>query len=339
MKNLYDQFLYKNSKLKITSEEVETSDVLRVCFQLGNVCTYDCSYCGEGNKNGTHKWPEFSIVENLVREIDRVYKSSPYNKKEIVFEYLGGEVTVWKDFEKLLVLVHELGNKSWIITNGVRSLRWWEEHAKYFEVVTLSAHLEFCDIEHLCSVGNIINDNNVFASITVLMYPPKWNECLAAIEYLKENSRCSCTIKPLVKTVTDFGEPWDYTTEEHDFIKNNSGIKKGRLIWGNSENVTIWRNSKTGKILRRPGDDIIVFRENNFYNWKCYVGIDTLYLQNNGDIRVGAMCEPVPPLGNWKRDELSTVRWPFEPVICKYLNCNCQADFRARKFKNNDNNI
>ena len=187
MKNIYDQFLHKNIELSITDEDFETSDVLRVSFQLGNVCTYDCSYCHHSDKDGSFKWPEFTIVEKIIREIDRIYKAPPYNKTKIIFEYLGGEVTLWKDIEKIIILVNELGNKSWLITNGVRSLRWWEEYGKYFEIVTISAHLEFCDIEHLCNVGNILADNSVLASTIILMYPPKWDECLTAIEYLKEN--------------------------------------------------------------------------------------------------------------------------------------------------------
>lgn len=338
MKNIYDQFLYKNLNLTITNEDFETNNILRVCFQLGNICTYDCSYCSDGNKNGTHEWPEFSIVENLVLEIDRIYKAAPYNKKEIIFEYLGGEVTLWKDFEKLLILVYELGNKSWLVTNGVRTLRWWKEYGKYFDLITLSAHLEFCDIEHLCDVGNILSNNNVLTSITVLMYPPKWNECLAAIKYLKENSKCSCFTKTLVKTTDDtsFGDEWEYTNKELDYIKKNFLIIRGS---SRISDFFLWRNSKTREIQTRDSEVGLTFRENNFYNWKCYAGIDTLYLENNGDVRVGAMCRPVPPLGNWKKDDVSTIKWPFEPVICKYLQCICGHDLRARKFKTNDNNI
>jgi len=341
MKNIYDQFLHKDIKASITNEDFETSDVLRVSFQLGNVCTYDCSYCHPDDKDGSVKWPEFSIVENIIREIDRIYKLPPYNKTKIVFEYLGGEVTLWKDIERTITLVNELGNESWLITNGVRSLRWWEEYGKYFKLVTISAHLEFCDIEHLCKVSNILADNNIIASISILMYPPKWNECLAAIQYLKEHSK---GMNISAETLHDpYGENliWNYTDEENDFIKNNTNIttvnRKKELEWLNE--TSFWRNSKTGEILRRPGSSIKSFRENNFYNWKCYVGIDTLYLAGDGDIRVGAWCRPAPSLGNWKRDDLSTIQWPTAPVICKYLQCNCGHDFRARKFKNNDNTI
>lgn len=335
MKNIFDQFLHKD----ITNEDFETSDVLRVSFQLGNVCTYDCSYCSPTNKDGSDKWPEFSIVENIVKEIDRVYKSFPYNKKQIVFEYVGGEVTLWKDFEKLLILVYELGNKSWIVSNGVRTLRWWEEYGKYFELVTLSAHSEFSDIEHLCNVGNILADNNVLVSTIVMMYSPNWNECASAIEYLKENSKGMNVSAESLHYHNSDGTLWDYTPEQIDFLNNNSNLspvnRKKELKWLNE--VTFWRNSKTREIIKRPGNSIKSFRENNFYDWKCYVGIDTLHLGGDGDIRVGAGCRPVPNLGNWKQS--STIRWPSGPVICKYLHCNCGHDFRARKFKNNDNTI
>jgi hypothetical protein len=268
-----------------------------------------------------------------------VYKSSPYNKKEIVFEYIGGEVTLWKDFEKLLILVYELGNKSWIVTNGVRALRWWEEYGKYFEHVTVSVHLEFSDIEHLCKVSNILVENDVITSLAIMMYPPKWDECLKAIDYFKTNSTCkSISLLPL----TDFSDGlfWKYTTDEVEFIRKNSIIYPiNKKFNKNLHEISFWRNSSTEEILLRPGSKVLAFRENNFFNWKCYAGIDTLYLENNGDIRVGAMCKPVPPLGNWKDDDVSTIKWPFEPVICKYLQCNCGHDLRARKFKNNDNTI
>jgi hypothetical protein len=51
-----------------------------------------------------------------------------------------------------------------IVTNGSRTLRWWEEFiadAKNLTVVTISIHLEYADMEHIINVCKIIVKNNV----------------------------------------------------------------------------------------------------------------------------------------------------------------------------------
>jgi hypothetical protein len=45
------------------------------------------------------------------------------------------------------------------------------------------------------------------------------------------------------------------------------------------------------------------------------------------------MCYVRPPIGNWKRDNLDELTWPFEPVRCPFNSCFCTHDMKARKFK------
>lgn len=334
----YNQFLLKGDNFNPFT--ANSNDYLRVCFQLGNVCTNDCVYCPPSSKDGSYPWPSYEESSRIINKINQVYKSAPYNKKSIQFELLGGEVTLWKDIEKIIELIHSQGNGVDLVTNGVRTVRWWSEYGKYFSHVTLSFHPEFAEKEHATDVLNTLTDNNVPSGALVLMLPSHWDKCLETIDYMKTYGKWYISH---IRALTLIGEKgqhdrWPYTEEQWSWLAQNNSFRQihGKKIpykTGPHQTAPFWSNSETGETLKENFETIISNRRNNWYGWDCYIGIDTLYLEQNGDIRRDAMCYSAPPLGNWKYDDLDTVVWPHEPIRCKFLSCFCTHDMKARKIK------
>ena len=334
----YNQWLMKEHNFNTSA--ANSDNYLRVCFQLGNVCTNNCVYCPPGCKDGTYPWPTYEQAARIINKIDQVYKSAPYNKKKIQFELLGGEVTLWKDIEKIIELIHSLGNDVDLVTNGVRTVRWWAEYGKYFSHVTLSFHPEFAEKEHATEVLNTLTDNNVGAGTLVLMLPSHWDKCLETIEYMTAHGKWEVGRIRSLTLIGHMGQHdrWPYTDDQWSWLEKNNSFypvngKKVQYKEGPHWQVPVWRNSETDEILREDFETVISNKRNNWYGWDCYVGIDTLYLEQNGDIRRDAMCYVAPQLGNWKKGNLDNITWPYEPIKCKFLSCFCTHDMKARKIK------
>jgi len=320
--------------------------LLRINWSLGNVCTYKCSYCAKSNMDGSHPWPDIKVAQKTVRDINDIYRSEIYKKQKIVFEFLGGEVTLWRDIEKLLDVICETDNLAMLVTNGVRTLRWWKENAPKFGYVTLSFHPENADYRHITEISNVLTEQGVGVGILCLMYPEKWDYCLEAHEYFVTNSKAE---NISVQWLTLLGEsaaaagydmtnsqkiPWPYSPEQRAQLEkmvdhynpakiNNSKWLMVGMQFYEKNNILNYKTISSSELSANG--------LNNWRDWNCYVGIDTLYLKHNGDIRRDAMCKIEKPMGNWKQDDLKKLNWPTQPVKCRFSNCFCSHDFRARK--------
>lgn len=317
---------------------------LRIGAQLGNYCTYKCTYCSPEDSDGTAPWPEeerFNKLCELVDEIDQVYRNPPYNKKHIIWELLGGEITVWKNIERFIEYVSSKGHHMQLVTNGVRSIRWWETYGKLFKHITLSYHPEFADYKHITDVGNILNTNNVAVSTMIMMYPDKWDKILEAINYMRTNATFPVSVKTLYQKGANLSGKWPYTPEQEKFIQDVV-VKKTSDIPKTEENITHYSTFAIKKLpdgtydgVRVDMEDIINSDKNIWTGWKCNVGIDTLYIDPTGKVKISSSCF-LPYRGilfNWITSERNTWKFPTKPVICEFKSCYCGHDIRARKEK------
>lgn len=347
----HDQWLWSDLPVpedRIAHDGYLRNNMLRVAFQPGNICTYDCIYCPPGAKNGSDKWPSIDRVEGLIHAIDGVYRKPPYNKADILYEWQGGEVTVWPEFDRALAVLRNLGSKSDLITNGSRSLRWWRENARSFRWVTFSFHPQFADKQHTLEVLNLLSDEGVCCCALVLMLPSHWDKCMDAIRYLEENCRCTqisaMVVNQIDSTPDRDHQIWDgYTEEQLETIRSIGSFMPKNAIPGLADaantHTQMLRNSGTGGIYLTDTHEMLRNQHSNWLGWHCMIGIDTLFLSKDGSIRIDAMCDAGPSLGNWRTDDVSQIRWPTSGVVCPRTYCACAHDMRARKFKNSSHAI
>jgi MoaA/NifB/PqqE/SkfB family radical SAM enzyme len=337
----YDQWLNAGYNKKqhtsmFTTERLQHSNYLRINFQPGNICTYDCTYCPKGAKAGDHGWPDPDRLKQLIDRIHAVYTQPPYNKDCIIYEWLGGEVTLWKHFPAILSHVVAIGDRNALVTNGVRSLNWWSQFGNDLDHITLSYHSEFSDVEHVTAVMNQMSDRGISVWCLVLMYPVLWERCVSAISYMQEHGRWG-GITPFVVNYSsvELGKAWPSYEQQHwDWFAANprfmTNQKSKNELSKNIITKTLYRDSSTGSIKWQPPEQLIQTQRNSWQGWHCMIGIDTLGIERNGNVRPDMGCRAGPSIGNWLHDDIDELVWPTEPVHCPKSQCFCVHDMHAR---------
>ena len=112
-------------KLKHEDPKHESWFVVNWC--LGNTCNFKCSYCPSALHDGSIGWPELETIKKFILTV-----KEQVQRKNIYFEFTGGEVTTYRHFAEVCKYCTELGIKVGLISNGSRTLRYWEENKQYF---------------------------------------------------------------------------------------------------------------------------------------------------------------------------------------------------------------
>ena len=229
--------------------------------------------------------------------------------------------------------------------------------------MTLSYHPEFANYKHLCDVSNLLADLNIVTSILVLMYPKLWEKCVKAHKYFKANSKATICLQRLhlISTSKDgktLGkedgwiskhEKYFYTKDQLAYLSEHKEIK-GIVKFKHNLGISYFDSKNQKSPLEVTSSFLSINDLNNWKNWECYVGIDSLFLEQNGDVRRAVMCRVESlktrslEIGKWRTfkspkkswsENLEEIHWPVKPVICPYNICFCGADYRTRKTREN----
>jgi organic radical activating enzyme len=170
---------YKDQKIIEIRNE---SNYIIVDWVLGNFCNYKCSYCFPGSNTGDQRPPKISeeIKDNIRHMVSEIKK---HQKKEkiINFTLSGGEPTMYHDLENLISFLKTLGMVT-LVTNGSRTLDWWEHHWQYFNHIIISYHTEFANYDHIQQLAEFLS-TKVATSLHVMMHYQNFEETVAT--YLK----------------------------------------------------------------------------------------------------------------------------------------------------------
>ena len=323
------------SKWNHNQDDIFDNRVLRVNWHLGNTCTYKCSYCDPKLNSGDIPWVNIAAAKKIVDDIVAVY-STQYNKNTFIFEITGGEPTVYPGIEELCRHMKSLGIFIQLCTNGSRTVRWWEENAENFTLITNSYHVEFTDVKHLTAVCNTVIDKGVIANALVLLDPFNFDKVKNDLEYMKEFGNFGISVRRVYdrNPTSTIKRASAYTDEQLLYFNNNIHIKE-KITIPFSDNMwhrTIMIKDKIQLTVNE--NTVFSTDDNNFLGWDCYAGIDTLSLDVNGNI-LPAYCYTgyKKVIGNWLTDDLAELHWPRESMKCGDMRCVCVHDIRARKIK------
>ena len=142
-----------------------------------------------------------------------------YDNKKLYFEFTGGEVTMWKHFPRLAEFLKSNGADVGLISNGSRTLRWWREHKKLFDNVSISYHPEQADLEHLVEVFTEIR-RDLKTHCNVMMHPKKefFDKGIKLAKKIVRLSDITLALQPLI---IDFQtDLYEYTDEQMEIIDN-----------------------------------------------------------------------------------------------------------------------
>ena len=307
--------------IKLVHSNPVSEDWFVVNWCLGNTCNFSCSYCPSNLHDGSIRWPEPGVIKNF---IDKVKEKHPY--KKLYFEFTGGEVTMYKHFSDICQYCYDNDIKVGLITNGSRTLRYWEEHKKFFDHVCISFHPEFSDEKHFIDIIKCIH-NDIRTHVNIMMSPEKFDYCYSVANKVKNLGNVSMALQPLIH---NFGSVvFDYNDfqkkifdKQHELITRHIKFTKSfdyyrgamRLIYedGTSEVSSAHR--------------FISSNTNDWSGWKCYAGVEQIIVDLGGNIFRG-WCREGGSIGNVNED----FDLPDMPVVCTKTMCHCNFDIMSNK--------
>jgi len=293
--------------------ETDRSKFISIPWYIGSVCNYRCSYCIPDFHDGKEKFPD--TYKPFIKLIDKVQKKYPGT--EILAHLYGGEVTLWDKFYPLICDLNERGVGTRIVSNGSRSVEWWKKVADKISYLIVSYHMEYASEDHITEVMKLFDGNS---QISFMIPPEKFDEAVEMMPRISENSET--LLIPKFLRIKFTSELYPYTQEQLDFF--NKTVYGGKYYTGAGKYSygRIYRQSDDGKNeLVGNVRQLYLKKLNRWKGWKCWGGIEQLFVEYNGDICVG-QCRR-GKFGNIYEDDYEL---PDEPFICDKDICNCTQD-------------
>jgi organic radical activating enzyme len=321
---------------KLIRIEASYPKLLKIYYDLGNVCNYKCWYCFPGSNEGTSSWPNATIVKkNLVTLINYYLSTGVVN--EIELHFLGGEPTLWPKLSEVIEYVTANSTvKIHMLTNGSRTMRWWRENAKFFDFIGISVHHESADVDHLIELGNFLYSSGIKFHTSVLMDHTNWNKSIDVLNRLTSTKKKWLVLsKPIhINGVVNYDA--DQSKFLHKHIKRWPAIKdwlKFLLLKRRSYKAFY----SDGSTVKTNSDNyFLLTMANKYQGWECTLGINYLFIDRKGNL-TGTCNQHLYGLNYYFNINAVDFSKTFSPeiktVTCDRYICTCPGESALTKWK------
>ena len=329
---------------------------VNILWNVGKRCNYDCSYCPSLVHDNTSKHIDIKHFQTAMENLSRFYKG-----KKLHIALTGGEPFVHPKILNILSILREFPEVKVIgvTTNGSVSLQKYEKAIEMLNYIEFSWHFEYTRPEHmkniLCSIQNKLN--NTECLVNLMFLPGHLDKMKEIASWLtKNNIRFIIRkIRPLYNPVEGFNLPGssgmkgveryhsqyngpDNTAAEGYYSKDEMECLQSFESSDTTENDVILiythknkGNTQSSFISRSTHVNTLLLKQlNSFANWQCHAGIESLYIDNIGDV-FRASCKQGGKQGNIADSFLNLNP---KPITCKQAWCNCEGDMKITKWKN-----
>ncbi len=310
----------KASYTKLEHANHNHANTFIVNWMAGNTCNYSCSYCPDYLHNGTSPWLSYSVVTEFCDKI-----ITHYTSKKIVFEFTGGEITMWPDFIQVAAYLHARNIDISIISNGSRTLRWWETAVPYLKRVHLSFHPEQGDQKQFENVVAYLY-NKTSLHVNIMMHPSCFETCRDFASQLEHTYPVSVSRQPLLHQLK--GSLYTYSREELSIM----GQSQSAAI--EADQTHVYRSEMTkaypdGERTNHSCNYFLSSFENNWNDWLCFAGLEQIVVTQTGDVYRG-WCMSGGKIGHISQHKIV---FPTNPVCCDQYECSCNFDILCTKIK------
>jgi organic radical activating enzyme len=314
-----DNWLNRSKIVKINNPNTS------IDWHFGNYCQNACSYCPEFLHSGDSKKFDLDVLQKFVLKVEENLKFTGDNKK-IIFTFSGGEPTINSSFGPLVKWLKDRGHIIYVVTNGGRTLRWWEDWWENFDSVVLSFHTEYTDLDKFAEIADFLSKRTQ-VEVHLIAWPEYFERISEAHEKLSKIDNIGISIKRIHKSwVPKHNSFRDYTIEESNWINQN--VRIGKSSFSGKKSFVI--ETEDGRVLKNLAPVFITnSKVNNFYGWKCNLGISDISISAYGDV-YGAHCRQLL-MGSIYEPE--KIYWVKEPSICEKVDCFCMSDIIISKEK------
>lgn len=332
MSSLVNKYQMKPIPIKVQiAKEVKYYDIT---WKLHNVCTYDCSFCGPEYKGGTERW--LSLEENKLI-FDKIYKAA--NGKLIWMMFSGGEPTLYPDFIELAKYIKSKNCYLGVISNGTRSLRWWEEirNANVLDNVMLTLHPDQGgDPDHIAEILNLFIDQSTATTCWITSTKESIDKAITAHILLKKKTGAVLLLKPM--NIAEY-QLKDYFKPQHEIYlkryrssrgdlwssKKQTGIPKEMTVENNQIDIVL----SDGTVIRSTTQEAIHNSWNRFKGWNCNIGEFQAFIDRHR-LQRGACFHTKPEYINLLEED---ARFISDPIVCPNESCFCGSDLISTKYR------
>jgi len=291
-----------------------------------SLCNFSCNYCDPANYAGWY--PEHNI-QDAKRFLDYICANTD---QPLFFNINGGEPTLWKPLEEFCRYIKSKNeiNQIRLITNGTRSKKWWLDKADIIDQVIVSLHYGQTKNEVIVDKFNALYKTETDVALHLMLDCYNFDSCVETYYYCKEHlDGPSLSVRPLRKTIIT-SEHQPYTQEQYKVMHNLTPIHGHKF--NPQQSAMQWRNTQTNEIkpVISIDKDLLMAKQNNWQDWYCNIGIETIVVNSKGGIKLGSSCFKFLILGNISDNEYNL---PLIPIKCKYQYCGCLTDLQTTKVK------
>lgn len=299
-------------------------------WKIHNVCNYNCSFCGLRHKDGSQRW--FSLdqykeyVDKLVLDMDN---------KPFWIQITGGEPTLFPKLIDLLVYMKQKNAMTSLITNGSRTLRYFNDlkDADCLDHLFVTYHSEQTgDYHHIADVLNMFHDKPIDTICLITHVYNSIEKAFLAQDYMINNTGALVTLKAMV--IGDYNIYELYTPEQKQKLLNENYIRgkvKGKVHCPLPSNLKIDHTLRVNynNLQQKIIDPQVLLKEqaNRFRGYTCEIGMNNLRIDH--DVIYRGVCEVG---GNTNLND-EKVGFFKDSVICTSEECYCGTDMIAKKTR------
>lgn len=322
-------------------ESTQADDVLEIRWAMNNVCNFKCRYCFPGSNDGNFRSPNsLSLIVDNFNSMLNQYKEV-LGKEVFHLKILGGEPTMWSDLGEFIKAIKQQHNVYVsIVSNGSRTLRWWEENGHLIDNLILSYHYEQADLDHTIAVADAVHKLGKKVTVHVLMDDKHWDQCVGAIDYMKQNSKEHWMIQTK-EIVTTENNTVQYTDDQRVFLQRE--MKRfPKIIWL-LKNYKLFFNGAIRRyesVFHTEDDEstataeyYLTTQQNNFKNWVCNIGLESVYIDYDGELKgsCGVKIFDGTVFNILDKDFASRFKILPIPTVCPYDKCTCPPETHISK--------
>jgi MoaA/NifB/PqqE/SkfB family radical SAM enzyme len=290
---------------KVTSRWSHQNSI-KVEWNLGKRCNYDCSYCPSEIHDNTSPHTDIEILKQTVDKLSQL-------GKPIRLSFTGGEPCVHPKFDEL-VRYAKHKDIQWIsvTTNGTRPYEYYA--GLPVDQYVFSIHLEYDWKRVFNTIESIVDLTKTKVIAQIMAH----HDHMPAVLQL----RAKCLLAKIPSTVRRIR----WTEGDHDLF-DDLRYNPDDLNWIKEQDATIQGNCVIDDNKVIHSNDVIKLHLNRYKDWTCYAGIESLMINWDGDVH-RATCRVGDSLGNIYN---GTFTVPSEPIQCTREWCTCSADIPLTK--------
>jgi MoaA/NifB/PqqE/SkfB family radical SAM enzyme len=292
---------------KVTSRWPHQTSI-KVEWNLGKRCNYDCSYCPAAIHDNTSPHTDIEILKKTIDKLQTL-------GKPIRLSFTGGEPCVHPKFQELITYAR-YKNISWIsvTTNGTRPY-------EFYRIIPVnqwvfSIHLEY-DWMRVINTLTKLADKTNFKLIGQIMAHHDHMGSAKIVKGMLDQYQIPNTVRRIRWTEGDHDlfDDMRYHPDDLNWIKEQDATISGNCIIDDKDVI--------------HSNDVIKLHLNKYKDWSCNAGIESLMINWDGEVH-RATCRVGGSLGNIYD---GTFAQPEDPVICTRNFCTCAADIPITKLK------